>query len=69
MEHHYVFTRQIKNLHLPQANLTMYQKGVYYSGIRGFNGLPTGIKDSSHIHVKFKIALKHFLYSTFLHTS
>jgi hypothetical protein len=62
MEHHGIFTRQIKNLHLPQVNLTMYQKGVYYSGIGVFNGLPTDIKDISDSPVKFKTALKHFLY-------
>jgi hypothetical protein len=48
--------------HVPQATLTMYQKGVYYSGIRVFNGLPTDIKDISDSPVKFKTALKHFLY-------
>jgi hypothetical protein len=62
MEHHGIFTRQTKNLHLPQANLTMYQKGVYYSGIRVFNGLQTDIKDISDSSVKFRTALKHFLY-------
>jgi hypothetical protein len=40
----------------------MYQKGVYYSDIRVFNGLPTGIKDISDSPVKFKTALKRFLY-------
>jgi hypothetical protein len=67
MEHHGIFTTQIKNLHLPQANLTMYQKGVYYSGIRVFNGIPTDIKDISDSPVKFKTGLKHFLYS-YLHS-
>jgi hypothetical protein len=61
MEHHGTFTRQTKNLHLPQANLTMYQKGVYYSGIKVFHGLSTDIKDISDSPVKFQTALKHFL--------
>jgi hypothetical protein len=39
----------------------MYQKGVYYSGIKIFNGLPETIKDISRKPNKFKIALKHFL--------
>jgi hypothetical protein len=30
---------------LPTANLTIYQKGVYYSGIKIYNHLPTAIKD------------------------
>jgi hypothetical protein len=33
-------TRQRNNLYLPQANLTIYQKGAYYSGIKIFNNLP-----------------------------
>jgi hypothetical protein len=32
--------RQNSNLHQPQANITLYQKGAYYSGIKGFNNLP-----------------------------
>jgi hypothetical protein len=39
----------------------MYQKGVYYSGIEIFNGLPKAIKDISSKLKKFKIALKHYL--------
>jgi len=39
----------------------MYQKGVYYSGIRIFYGLPKAIKDISSKPKKFKIALKHNL--------
>jgi hypothetical protein len=35
---------QYQDLHLPQANLTVYQKGVYYAGIKMFNKLPNEIK-------------------------
>jgi hypothetical protein len=28
---------------LPEANLTIYQKGIYYSGIKNFNSLPLEI--------------------------
>ena len=38
-------TRQRNNLYLPQANLTIYQKGVYYSEIKIFNNLPLEIKN------------------------
>jgi hypothetical protein len=31
---HKINTRQTSNLYLPSANLTVYQKGVYYSGIK-----------------------------------
>jgi hypothetical protein len=36
-ENHNVDTRQRNNLYLPQANLTIYQKGAYYLGIKIFN--------------------------------
>jgi len=29
-------TRHRNNLYLPQANITIYQKGAYYSGIKIF---------------------------------
>ena len=35
-ENHNLDTRQRNNLYFPQANLTIYQKGVYYSGINFF---------------------------------
>jgi hypothetical protein len=41
LNHYDIFTRQANNLHLPQANLTLYQKGFHYSGIKIFNSLPT----------------------------
>jgi hypothetical protein len=34
-------TRHGSNLHLPLANLDIYQKGVHYSGITIFNSLPS----------------------------
>ena len=40
-EIHSINTRQNSNLHQPQANLTLYHKGAYYSGIEVFNNLPT----------------------------
>ena len=48
------------DLHLPQATLAMYQKGVYYSGIKDFNGLPRALKDISSKPSKFRIVWKHF---------
>jgi len=44
-ENHNLDTRQRNNLDLPQANLTIYQKGAYYSGIKIFNNLPLEIKN------------------------
>jgi hypothetical protein len=46
---------------LPQANLTIYQKGVHYAGIKIFNKLPIEIKNTCNNLKKFKVALRHFL--------
>jgi len=54
-------TRQTSNLYLPTANLAMYQKGVYYLGIKIYNHLPTATKDLSGDRNKFKLALKRYL--------
>ena len=49
------------DLYVPTTNLTTYQKGVYYSGIKIYNHLPTAIKDLSGDKNKFKLALKRYL--------
>jgi len=59
--YHTINTRRKNDLHLPQVSIAMYQKGVYYSGFKIFNGLPAVIKDISSKPKKFKIALKHYL--------
>jgi hypothetical protein len=41
--------------------VTIYQKGVYYAGIKIFNPLPSEIKSISNNFKKFKVALWHFL--------
>ena len=51
-------TRQTLDVYVPTANLTIYQKGVYYSGIKIYNHLPTAIKELSDDKNKFKLALK-----------
>jgi len=48
-------------LYVPTANLTTYQKGVYYSVIKIYNHLPSAIKDLSDDKKKFKLALKRYL--------
>ena len=62
----YYMTNDIKtttttDLYLPSAYLTKVQKGVYHSGIKVFNCLPTGIKSLSGDVRNFKSALKRFL--------
>jgi hypothetical protein len=44
---HKITTRQTFDLHIPAANFTIYQKGVYYQGIKIYNHLPKTIKDLS----------------------
>jgi hypothetical protein len=53
-------TRYNTDLHLPIANLTVFQKGVGV-GIRDFNKLPLTVKDLSFDVKQFKLALKRFL--------
>jgi len=43
-EIHNINTRHISSLHLPSANLDIYQNGVHYSGIKIFNSLTFTIK-------------------------
>jgi hypothetical protein len=58
MEVHNFNTRSNHDLHLPMANLTVFQKGVWYSSIKVYNHLPANIKQLSNNKSKFKIALK-----------
>ena len=58
---HAISTRQNNNLYVPPAKLTLYQKGVYYSGIKIYNHLPTSIKNLLDDKNKFRNALKNFL--------
>jgi len=58
---HSFHTRYKTNLHQPTANLTKYQKGVYYSGVKIFNNLPKEIKDLTNQPTSFRNALKRFL--------
>ena len=47
MKNHNLDTWQRNNLYLPHANLNIYQKGAYYSGIKISNNLPLEIKNVS----------------------
>jgi hypothetical protein len=57
-------TRFNQDLHLPPANLTLFQKGGWYSGIKLYNHLPLNLKQLSHDIPKFEGALKNFLPQT-----
>jgi hypothetical protein len=41
---HSVNTKHKRCLHKPIVNLSCFQKGAYYAGIRIFNGLPSDLK-------------------------
>jgi hypothetical protein len=54
-------TRQQSNLHQPLANLSKYQKGICYLGVKVFNKLPPYIKEEVDNLRKFKRSLWNFL--------
>jgi hypothetical protein len=58
---HNFLTRAHNDLHLPIANLSVFQKGVYFSGDKIFNNLPTDLKQTFYNVYTFKIAIKRFL--------
>ena len=58
---HTINTRFNSDLHLPICNLTLYQKGAYFSGIMLFNHLPLSLKRLSNDIKVFKPALRRFL--------
>jgi hypothetical protein len=61
-------TRQRSNIHQTTSNLSLYQRGTYYMGIKIFNSLPSYIKDLSHNIKQFKLVLKSFLYLNSFYT-
>jgi len=61
-------TRQHANFHQPSMNLTKYQKGVDYLGVKVFNKLPTYTKIESDNTKKFKFILQKFLFENFFYS-
>jgi hypothetical protein len=66
---HSVHTRFKTNLHPPIANLTKFQKGVYYSAVKTFNNLPHQIKDLANETIQFRNTLKRFLLTNSFYNS
>jgi len=67
-------TRHKRHLIRPIANMSFFQKGASYSGIRIFNNLPQSITSFRNEMPQFKLALKNFymhtpltLWMNFLH--
>jgi len=53
---------------LPTANLTIFQKGVSYSGIKMYNHLPKSLKELSPDVRQFRLALKRILLKNAFHS-
>lgn len=58
---HDINTRYNLNLHFPSTNLKLVQRGVFYSGVKIFNHLPTSIKCHFKEPKCFKNKLRSFL--------
>jgi len=56
-EIYHIDTRQHATFHQPSMNLTKYQKGVYYLGVKVFNMLPSYITIRSDNPKQFKFIL------------
>jgi hypothetical protein len=65
---HNIQTRQKVDMHMPSSKLTLFQKGVQYSGSKIFNHLPSSIKHLSNDVKSFKVALKNFLLTHIFNT-
>ena len=63
-EIHNINTRHTSNLHLPSAHFNIYQKIVYYSGIKTFSSLPWDIKTFIDNPRTFEKAVKYFYTQT-----
>jgi hypothetical protein len=60
-EIHNINTRFSSDLYTPTANLTTFQKFLFYFGIKVFNYFPTSIKNTSQYINQFRCVLKTFL--------
>jgi hypothetical protein len=58
---HSINTRNKHHLHRPIANLSCFQKGASYFGIKICNSLPQRIISLKNEKIQFKVALKKFL--------
>jgi hypothetical protein len=56
-------TRYDNDFHLPSAKLKLFQKVVFYSGIKMYNHPPKTIKELSHDVKQFSLTLKRFIIS------
>jgi hypothetical protein len=62
-------TISANNFHRANTNLTKYQKGAYYTGIKIFNYLPTHIKNVANETQVSRKTLKRFLLANSFHST
>jgi hypothetical protein len=60
---HHINTRQKSYVYQPSSNLSLYKKGVYSTGTKIFNHLPSSIKNLNDNPKQFKSALRKHLYA------
>jgi hypothetical protein len=65
---HQFYTRHKHDPYTPTADLTTYQKGAYYAGIKLFNTLQASSKGSNHNINVFQPALKDYLLSHYFYS-
>ena len=65
---HNIQTRHSDNLHVPSSSLTVFQKGIYFSGIKIFNKLPVELKQLMGSTKHFKTAVRRYLVSHCFYT-
>jgi hypothetical protein len=68
LEVHGLNTRSKNQLHLPTTNLSVFQKGATFSGIRLFNSLPGTIQSLRNNRVRFKSNLLSYLMANSFYT-
>jgi len=56
------------HLHRPNANLSCFQKSIFYAGIKDFNSLPPSLTTFKNDKAKFKAALRKYLNTRFFYS-
>jgi hypothetical protein len=60
---HNIGTKYKNDFHLPSAKSKLFQKAVFYSGIKTYNYLPLTVKELSYDVRWFRQVLKRFIHS------
>ena len=60
---HNINTRNKHNLHTPNANLSYFQKSIFYAGMKIFNSLPSSVTVLKNDKAKCKAALRKYVHT------